>query len=152
MSAPATIAGVDVRPLTRLVDERGTLCHMLRADDPAFTRFGEIYFSGVYPGAIKAWRRHRRSTSRLAVPVGDVRLVLFDARADSPTAGTLQIVETGESRYALVTVPPGVWSGWQGLGASLALVANCATDPHDPGEVDRLDHDSPEIPYTWSLA
>lgn len=149
MSA-ATIAGVSVRPLARIDDERGTLCHMLRADDPAFTRFGEVYFSGVHPGKVKAWRRHRRLTSHLAVPVGAIRLVLFDAREDSPTAGVLQMVETGESHYALVTVPPGVWSGWQGLGPSLALVANCATEPHDPAEVERLDADSPAIPFSWS--
>ena len=48
------IDGVKVKPLRRIPDERGFIMHMLRADDPDFERFGEIYFSTVYPGAIRA--------------------------------------------------------------------------------------------------
>ena len=44
--------------------------HMLRCDAPHFERFGEIYFSGVNPGAIKAWHIHREMTLNYAVPVG----------------------------------------------------------------------------------
>lgn len=138
-----------VRPLTRYADERGFVCRMIRADDPAFAGFGEIYFSGIRAGAVKAWRRHRRITSHLAVPVGTIRLVLFDARPESPSHGALQVIETGEHAYALVTVPPGIWTGWQAIGPAIALVANCATEPHDPEEVERLDATSRAIPYVW---
>jgi len=31
------------------------------------------------------------------------------------------------------------------------VLANCATHPHDPAEMLRLDPHSPEIPYDWSL-
>lgn len=144
------LGGVIVRPLRRIEDARGWLLPMLRADDPAFERFGEIYFSGVRPGAVKAWRRHTRLTSNLAVPIGMVRLVLHDARADSPTYGQTMVIETGETDYALITVPPGIWTGWQALGATVALVANCATEPHDPAEVERADPDSFVVPYRWT--
>jgi dTDP-4-dehydrorhamnose 3,5-epimerase len=144
------LSGVVIRPLGRREDERGWLMHMLRADDPAFQGFGEIYFSGIRPGAVKAWRRHARVTSNLAVPVGTVRLVLHDARAGSPTYGRTMVLETGETNYALVTVPPGIWTGWQCLGTTAALVANCATEPHDPAEVERADADSSVVPYQWS--
>jgi len=33
----------------------------------------------------------------------------------------------------------------------MSLVANCATIPHDPGEIDRLDPLSSTIPYDWAL-
>ena len=49
------IEGVRITPLRQIPDERGTVMHMLRADAPHFEGFGEIYFSWVYPGAIKAW-------------------------------------------------------------------------------------------------
>ena len=54
----APIAGVQVLPLRRIPDERGTIFHMLRESDAHFERFGEIYFSTVYEGVIKGWHRH----------------------------------------------------------------------------------------------
>lgn len=143
-------AGVSIRALPRFEDARGVLLPMLRADDPGFARFGEIYFSGVYEGAVKAWRRHHLSTSNLAVPIGRIRLVLFDARTGSATEGQLSEIEIGGSQYDLVTVPPGLWTGWQGLAPGLSLMANCATLPHDPAAVESLDPASPVVPYQWS--
>ena len=36
------IDGVVIKPLRRIVDERGKIMHMLRNDDPGFESFGEI--------------------------------------------------------------------------------------------------------------
>jgi dTDP-4-dehydrorhamnose 3,5-epimerase len=79
-----------------------------------------------------------------------VRLVLHDAREGSPGRGRTVVIETGERDYALVTIPPGVWTGWQAMDGTSALVANCTTDPHDPDEVERAAPDSPLIPYQWT--
>lgn len=122
---------------------------MLRADDPQFERFGEIYFSLVHPGVVKGWHLHERMTLNYAVPVGRVRLVLYDGRSSSPTYREVQEIETGDDHYALIRVPPGVWNGFLGLGTSDALVANCATEPHDPAEISRKPPRSPDIPYDW---
>jgi len=145
------IAGVSVRPLRRIPDERGMIMHMLRADDPHFEKFGEIYFSMVYPGVVKGWHLHRRMTLNYAVVVGTVKLVLYDDRGDSATRGTVMELFLGEGNYALVTIPPGIWNGFKGVGAAPAIVANCATEPHDPGEIERLDPATPKIPYRWDL-
>jgi dTDP-4-dehydrorhamnose 3,5-epimerase len=145
------IEGVEIHPLRQIPDERGTVLHMLRRDDPWFAEFGEIYFSVVFPGAIKAWHLHKRMTLNYAVPSGRIKLVLYDDRDDSPTRGELQEIFTGEDFYALVTVPPGVWNGFKGIGTAPAIVANCATVPHDPDEIVRLDPFSPKIPYRWEI-
>jgi dTDP-4-dehydrorhamnose 3,5-epimerase len=145
------IEGVVVRPLRRIADERGAVLHMLRADDEGFERFGEIYFSLVYPGVVKGWHRHLRMTLNYAVPVGMIKLVCHDDRPGSPTRGAVMELHTGELDYALVTIPPLVWNGFKGEGTRPALVANCATIPHDPGEIERLDPFSDRIPYDWSL-
>src|SRR6202022_518836 len=63
------ISGLVVTPLRRIPDERGAVLHMLRDDSPMFERFGEIYFSTVYPGAIKGWHLHREMTLNYAVPL-----------------------------------------------------------------------------------
>ncbi|HEY8506276.1 MAG TPA: dTDP-4-dehydrorhamnose 3,5-epimerase family protein, partial [Gemmataceae bacterium] len=124
---------------------------MLRRTDPHFREFGEVYFSVVFPGAIKGWHLHRRMVINYAVPFGRIKLVLYDDREGSPTRGELQEVFLGQDNYALVSVPPGVWNGFKGYGPTEAVVCNCATIVHDPDEIVRLDPFDPSIPYDWSL-
>jgi dTDP-4-dehydrorhamnose 3,5-epimerase len=85
------------------------------------------------------------------VPVGMIKLVCYDDRPDSPTRGAVQEVHVGEHNYALVTIPPGIWNGFKGEGTGAAMVANCATIPHDPDEIDRMDPFTDEVPYDWDL-
>ena len=145
------IHDIRVTPLARIPDERGAVFHMLRSDSEVFEAFGEIYFSMVYPGAIKGWHKHQRMTLNYAVPVGTIKLVCFDDRSGSETNGMLFEAFVGELNYVLVTIPPGIWNGFKGIGDKPALVANCATIPHAPDEIERLDPFSPAIPYDWSL-
>lgn len=145
------IDGVRITPLRQILDERGKIMHMLRNDSPGFQGFGEIYFSCVHPGAIKGWHIHKRMTLNYAVPHGNIKFVLFDDRPESPTKGELQEVFLGPDNYQLVTVPPLVWNGFKGIGTEAAIVANCASIPHDPLEIDRLDPFDPSIPYDWEI-
>jgi len=145
------IDGVKLTQLKQLLDERGKVMHMLRADSDGFSGFGEIYFSCVYPGAVKAWHLHKRMTLNYAVPHGNIKFVLYDDRENSPTRGELQEIFLGPDNYCLVTVPPRVWNGFKGIGPAMAIVANCASIPHDPAEIDRLDPFSPDIPYNWEI-
>ena len=145
------IQGVDFHPLKQIPDERGRVMQMLRRDDPWFERFGEIYFSVVYPGVVKGWHLHKVMTLNYAVITGRIKLVLYDEREQSPTRGELQEIFSGEDSYCLITVPPNVWNGFKGLGVQPTVVANCSTDPHDPSEIVRLDPFSDRIPYDWNL-
>lgn len=85
-----TIHDVNIIPLRQIVDERGKIMHMLKATDPHFIRFGEIYFSCAWPGTIKAWHVHKSMTLHNAVISGRAKLVLYDGRQDSPTRGVIQ--------------------------------------------------------------
>lgn len=145
------IHGVQVTPLRQILDERGKVMHMLRCDADGFSGFGEIYFSCVYPGAIKGWHLHRRMVLNYAVPHGSIKFVLHDSRPNSPTRGETQELFLGRDNYLLVTVPPLVWNGFRGLGTEMAMVANCASIPHDPDEIERLDPFDPAIPYEWGI-
>ncbi len=142
------IPGVIIQPLKEIVDNRGAVLHMLRSDSPLFQGFGEIYFSLIVPGAVKAWKRHPRMTQHFAVPVGLIRLVFFDDR--HPGQGRIEAHLLGRpDHYRLVRIPPLLWYGFQGVGDSPALVANYADLPHDPGEAENMPLDSPYFPYTW---
>jgi dTDP-4-dehydrorhamnose 3,5-epimerase len=142
--------GVVITPLRQIEDPRGKVMHMLRRDSPVFTEFGEIYFSVVNPGAVKGWNRHRRMTLNYAVPHGRILLVLFDERSGSASAGQTQEILLGDGNYNLVTIPPMLWTGFRGLGSAPALIANCATLPHDPDEVERRAPEDVAIPYRWA--
>lgn len=145
------IKGVLVKPLSQIADERGKIMHMLRADEPHFEQFGEIYFSVVYPGVIKGWHLHKEMTLNYAVISGMVKLVLYDPRGNSPTKGEIQELFVGEDNYILVRIPPGIYNGFKGIGTKPAIVANCATLPYHPDEIGRLDPFTSDIPYDWGL-
>ena len=145
------IDGVKVVPLRQIVDERGKIMHMLKATDPHFLGFGEIYFSCAWPGTVKAWHVHKTMTVNNAVISGHAKLVMYDLRQGSPTAGELQEVFLGENNYVLVQIPPGIANGYKAYGDKLVVLANAATEPHDPNEMGRMPYDSPEIPYDWAL-
>lgn len=150
-STESGIEGVIITPLKRIPDERGQVMHMLRVDEKHFERFGEIYFSMVYPGKIKAWHIHSVMTLNYALVAGRINLVLFDDREGSSTRGRIQDLILDESNYSLITIPKGIWNGFKGLGLTPSIVANCATDPHDPNEIRRIDPFAADIPYDWAL-
>lgn len=143
------IYGVVIHPLRQIADERGKVMHMLRCDSPLFEKFGEIYFSVVNPGAVKAWKLHKEMTLNYAVPVGKIKLVLYDERPDSPTIQEIQELIISEENYCLIKIPPMIWTGFAGLGTDKSIIANCATLPHDPAEVVRYESNDKRIPYQW---
>ena len=145
------IEGVQIISLKRIPDERGCIYHMLRVDAPHFKQFGEIYFSEIYPGAIKGWHNHKKTTLNYTCVIGNIKLVLYDGREDSKTYKELQEIFIGENNYCLVIIPPGVWNGHNAIGNKRAIIANCATMPHDPDEMERLDPHKNDIPYDWNI-
>jgi len=145
------IDGVEVIPLKQIFDERGKVMHMLRADSQHFDKFGEIYFSCIHPNAIKAWHLHKEVTLNYAVVSGQIKFVLYDDREGSVTRGEINELFLSPENYSLVKVPPGVWNGFKGVGGETAIVANCATLPHDPDEIIREEPESDQIPYNWHI-
>jgi dTDP-4-dehydrorhamnose 3,5-epimerase len=145
------IDGVRVVQLRRIPDERGTIFHMLRSNDPHFQTFGEIYFSSIYPGAIKGWHLHHQMTLNYACIYGRIKLVCYDDRPDSSTRGELMEIFLGPDNYSLVVIPPEVWNGHKGMGLDASIVANCATHVHDAAQSERLDPFDKSIPYDWAV-
>jgi len=145
------IQGVQVIPLKRIPDERGTIFHMLRATDPYFQQFGEIYFSSVYKGVIKGWHWHGEMTLNYVCIFGRVKLVIYDERLSSPTQGELMELFLGSDNHLLVIIPPEVWNGFKGMSDPFAIIANCCTHVHDPSRTKRLDPFKNHIPYDWAV-
>jgi dTDP-4-dehydrorhamnose 3,5-epimerase len=145
------IEGVKITKLAKFCDERGIIMHMLKRTDPSFTEFGEIYFSCGYPGVVKAWHIHKEMTLNDCCLVGMIKLVIYDLRPDSSTHGELMELFIGEQNYCVVQIPPGVANGYKAYGDKMAIVANCASMPHDKSELIYIDPFHNDIPYDWSL-
>ena len=146
------IAGVKVKPLRLVPDERGWLMEILRGDDTAvFTKFGQVYVSATYPGVVKAWHLHRRQIDNFACVAGMVKLVLVDTREDSPTLGAINEFFIGTQNPMLIQVPNLVYHGWKCISVEPALVVNVPTEPYDHAEPDEYRLDPHEtLPYDWS--
>jgi dTDP-4-dehydrorhamnose 3,5-epimerase len=146
------IAGVKVKPLRIVADERGWLMEILRADDSAlFTTFGQVYVSATYPGVVKAWHFHRRQVDNFACVAGMIKLVLVDTRPDSPTRGAINEFFLGTHNPALVQVPNLVHHGWKCISVERSLVLNIPDQPYDysdPDEERLAPHGT--LPYDWA--
>lgn len=130
-----TIEGVELNPLKKITDERGSVMHMLKSSRAGeFLNVGEIYFSLVNPGFIKGWKYHKDIRQQMVVPVGSIRIVLYDDRPQSKTKGLTQIIDFGDCNYALLTIPPQVWYAFASKDQKTAVIANATSAPHRPEE------------------
>ncbi len=139
------LSDIILTPLSRIETMGGDVLHAMKQTDAGYSGFGEAYFSWVSAGAVKAWKRHTRMTMNVVVPVGQVRFVF--CLVNSHGVEEFRIEEIGEDRYARITVPSGVWFGFQGMKTSQSLVLNIASISHDPNEVERMVPS--DINYLW---
>lgn len=122
-----------VTPLKRIPTDGGDVMHAMKESDSGFNGFGEVYFSWIEQGAIKAWKCHQNMTLNLVVPLGEVRFI-FHLTEQKDKFLTESV---GVNRYSRLTVPPGIWFGFQGISVGHSLLMNFADLEHDPDEVER---------------
>ena len=129
--------------------ENGKVMHGMKKFDNGFTNFGELYFSTVEQGAIKAWKLHKKMTLNLIVPVGKVLFCFVDAREKSTTYKKPFKIILSQNSYFRLTVPPNIWFGFKGLHNRINMITNIADIPHDPDEMMRKKID--DIEMDWSI-
>ena len=139
-----------VTPLKRIRTVGGDVMHGLKKSDNGFNGFGEVYFSWVEQGAIKAWKCHQRMTMNLVVPKGEVSFVFFCKERLAEQKEEFRIEKLGDNRYSRLTVPPGIWFGFQGIASGSSLLVNVADLEHDPDEV--LRKSKSEFRLDWRSA
>ena len=146
------IDGVRIREATLHTDDRGELCEVY---DPRWGWMSEplvyVYFVTVRPGATKGWALHKTHEDRYFIVNGELEVVLYDPRPDSPTEGRVQKVYLSEHRRRLLSIPAGVWHADHNIGDTKALILNLPTEPYDHAAPDkyRLPLDTDQIPYRF---
>jgi dTDP-4-dehydrorhamnose 3,5-epimerase len=145
------IEGVRVVPLKLVSNRRGHLMEVQRCDDPIYPGFGQVYITSTPPDVIKAWYRHKTQTDQIALVKGRLKLVLFDNRKSSSTCSHCREIIMEETAPTLVQIPPGVWHGFQAIGADPAylLHLNSVAFDFDSPDEERIAPDDTSIPYSW---
>lgn len=143
-----TIDGVCLTPLKDIVTDGGCVLHAMKKTDVGFRGFEEAYFSVVSYGTVRGWKRHRNMTLNLVVPVGEIKFVLID---DSGSSKNLVVCEFILSRknYCRLTIPSGVWVGFQGLSDGENMLLNLSNLLHDPAESDHKEIG--QFTYNWDI-
>ena len=134
--------GVTLTLLKQIHHPKGNILHALKKSDKGFNGFGEAYFSIVNEGEIKGWKKHSKMTLNLIVPVGEIKFVIFNKEANEFFDVILSL-----ENYQRLTINPGLWFAFQGLGKGCNMVLNIANIKHDPSEV--VSKDLKEINYEW---
>lgn len=138
--------GLILTPLKRISHEKGDIFHAMKKSDHGFDEFGEAYFSSINKNDIKGWKRHKRMVMNLIVPQGEIKFVFYDDRPKSDTQNKFLSVHLSIEKYTRVTVPPNIWTAFQGIG-NTNLLLNIASMEHDPDEAENINLD--KIPYEW---
>ena len=145
------IDGVRVKKLKVIPDERGRLMEILRSDEDAFKKFGQVYMTTAKPGVVKAWHYHRLQDDNFTCVHGKIRLALYDARKSSPTYKEVNDFTLSLDEPILVTIPKEVYHGFKGVSDCEAIVVNVPTMAYNREKPDefRLDAYENDIPYDW---
>src|SRR5437660_724892 len=111
------IEGVVIKELVTHTDERGFFREIIRKTDPFFGEgFAQLSHSLMHPGTAKAWHIHKTQVDWWYVPVGVLKVALYDMRPDSPTLGVLQeLFMGGEHGNSVLKIPAGVAHGWKAV-------------------------------------
>lgn len=117
--------------LKQILHPKGNIYHGLKSSENSFKGFGEAYFTSIKAEETKGWKKHTRMVMNLIVPVGDVRFHFYEENT-----ALMHSFVIGHSNYGRLTVPPGWWTAFHGVGEDLNLILNIASIPHHPDEAE----------------
>ena len=101
-------------PLKPYQDDRGwSLMNLFQG----LHSFGQINFSHMHPGVIKAWHRHNCQTDLWVVVRGDLKIGIIEQIEEHQEGEPPSIdhkiwsIVLGEHNPGILVIPPGLWHG-----------------------------------------
>jgi dTDP-4-dehydrorhamnose 3,5-epimerase-like enzyme len=134
--------GVIVTPIKQIPDERGTVRKFITNND--IPDFAECYTTTIYKGVIKGLHGYYSKTIHYCVPVGLVKLVVWDAYTNE-----VQEIFVGTENFVRVTIAPKIMNAFQGI-ADVSLAVVVADEQFDENKTIRMPWNDPKFPYDWS--
>jgi dTDP-4-dehydrorhamnose 3,5-epimerase len=132
-------------------DLRGRVFEIFRGDRDDFfhEEVSWIYCWSVRSGQLKGWGKHKVTTDRYSLISGEVSVVLFDARDNSPSQMEFQVVHMSHQSVQLLYIPTGVWHLTINTSDTEAFLLNFKTVPfnHNAPDKEILPWNTKEIPF-----
>ena len=114
----------------------GNVYHFMKKSSLGYEDFGEVYFSDIFFGEFKGWKRHQRHSSNLIVPRGIVEFFV----EDEPGSETFSKVTLDANiNFNRLFIPPKCWYGFRGMVDEVSLIACVLDGEHDPNESHNCD-------------
>lgn len=139
--------GVTVTPLLEVSHPLGNIFRALRSSEESFNGFGEAYFTTIRNGATKGWKKHNEMVLNLIVPVGEVKFVVCRP-VDNFSQPEYYTISLSKNNYQRLTVQPGLWVAFYGVGKDTNLILNVASVENSPSESVNLPLET--FQYDWS--
>ena len=142
---------VKIKKIIRHHDDRGYFSEIIKMGEETFQDIRQTSFTKTYPGVIKAFHWHNQQFDIWFPVSGQLQVVLYDMRPDSPTYQQTQVIYAGEDNPLLILIPPKVAHGYRVLGnipATLFYHTTKAYDPDNPDE-ERIPFNDPQINFDW---
>ena len=143
------IHGVEIKQLVTNPDSRGFFRELVRVTDSFFGEgFAQWSHSKMEKNVVKAWHFHHRQVDWWYVAMGELEVVLYDLREESPTHGEKMVFPLGESAPGVVRIPPGVAHGCK-VKSDEAHLFYLTSQTYDPEDEGRYPFDSGDIPHSF---
>lgn len=145
-------AGVTFKEVVTHVDDRG---HVVEMYDPRWDWHSDplvfVYSFTIRPGHVKGWGMHKMHEDRYFLMSGEMEVVLYDDRPDSPTKGMVSKIYLSEYNRRLMNIPAGIWHADHNVGSKDAVMVNFPTIQYDHTNPDkyRLPLDTDLIPHKF---
>ena len=123
--------------LKKISNPLGDVWHAIKSSESEYAGFGEAYFSFIEKGKIKGWKKHKKATLNLVVPVGEIKFFAYDEEQEDKHS-KLSSFTLSEENYFRLTVPSGIWLAFKGLKERNMLL-NVSDYSHDPSEVEAIE-------------
>jgi len=134
-----SIAGTSVQAPVNHVDHRGRVFEVYAGPSDHWKEpLTYCYTFTVRASTTKGWGLHEHKDDRYTLITGEVLVILYDARVDSPTHGLVQRVHLTPQGIRQILIPRGVWHLNLNLGESEAFLINHPTAVYEHGKPDRL--------------
>ena len=142
------IDGVFVHKPPLHSDHRGSLVEMFTMPEFWNAEFAYAYQTSIRPGMLKGWFAHEKKLDRYHLVSGELLVLLYDDRENSPTKNVLQKLILSEATFRQVLIPPNVWHLSLNVGQEDAILVNLPSTHYDHENPDRfyISIDSGEIP------
>lgn len=117
----------------RIKVEGGDVLHVMKKSNSNNFKFGEAYFSFINNNSIKGWKMHTKMYCNLCVPIGEVKFICVSK--DYKKYKTFLL---SEKNYGRLSIPPGIWYSFKGIGKENNLILNLSNIEHDDNEVKKI--------------